>query len=382
MPGSQGTDRSIARTREWEPMPSPAVNRAGGWSALCVAPLPEAPLVSVLMANYNYSGYIGQAIESVLGQTYQNFEIVVCDDGSTDDSREVIQKYADRDPRVRLVCKENGGQASAFNAAFGKSRGEVVCLLDSDDLFETDKLRQVVDVFRADSTCGLVSHAIEMIDEQGKHLRTLTFSREGNIGLECHATLYSANLLPACSGLCFRREVLNEIFPIPEVFRIHGDSAISAPAVHLTAVRTLPVVLSQWRIHGTNNGGCGSLLPVLTVEWLEDQLSWHERAMKYVKEFVEKRGGSSWDILAFRPILEYRIALAILKGQRREAMKAAGDLVYAYKHSRAGYGWSRMAFWWATAALPNGMGSAALQSAFQGLKWLRLQKDRNRRRSV
>ena len=98
-------------------------------------PLGESPLVSVLMGNYNYGRYIGEALDSVLRQTYSNFEVIVCDDGSTDDSREVVARYCDRDTRIRMVVKENGGLASALNAAYAASRGEIICLLDADDVF-------------------------------------------------------------------------------------------------------------------------------------------------------------------------------------------------------------------------------------------------------
>ena len=76
-----------------------------------LAPLPDNPLVSVLVANYNYGQYVGEAIESVFQQTYPHFEIIVCDDGSTDDSRDVISRYQEKDPRVRLLAKANGGVA-------------------------------------------------------------------------------------------------------------------------------------------------------------------------------------------------------------------------------------------------------------------------------
>src|SRR6266852_6280716 len=83
-----------------------------------LAPLCENPLISLLTANYNYARYLGEAIESALGQTYTNFELIVCDDGSTDNSCEVAEHYVRRDPRVRLVRKQNGGQVSATNAAY------------------------------------------------------------------------------------------------------------------------------------------------------------------------------------------------------------------------------------------------------------------------
>src|ERR1700691_1036540 len=102
------------------------------------------PLVSILINNYNYGRYIREAIESALTQTYTHTEIVVVDDGSTDNSFEVAASFGNR---VRLVRKENGGQASAFNAGFAASRGEIICFLDSDDLFIPTKVGRVVEIF-------------------------------------------------------------------------------------------------------------------------------------------------------------------------------------------------------------------------------------------
>jgi len=103
-------------------------------------PLPAQPLVSILVSNYNYGRFIGDTIKSALDQTYSNIELIICDDGSTDDSVEIIERYARRDSRLQLIRKANGGQASGFNAAFAASRGEIIALLDSDDLFLPQKV--------------------------------------------------------------------------------------------------------------------------------------------------------------------------------------------------------------------------------------------------
>ena len=88
--------------------------------------------VTILINNYNYARFLPAAIDSALSQTYHPLEVVVVDDGSTDESLDIIRDYGDR---VRPVFKSNGGQASAFNAGFAASRGEVICLLDADDFF-------------------------------------------------------------------------------------------------------------------------------------------------------------------------------------------------------------------------------------------------------
>jgi len=86
----------------------------------------------LLVSNYNYARYIGSSIQSALEQTYAKIELIICDDGSTDDSVRVIEEYEHKDPRLRFIRKTNGGQASGSNAAFAASRGEIVALLDLD----------------------------------------------------------------------------------------------------------------------------------------------------------------------------------------------------------------------------------------------------------
>src|SRR6516164_7495387 len=104
------------------------------------------PLVSVIINNYNYARFLKQAIDSALNQTHSLTEVVVVDDGSSDESREIIANYGNG---IIPVLKENGGQASALNAAVLASRGEILCFLDSDDYFYPDKVAQVIEFFCA-----------------------------------------------------------------------------------------------------------------------------------------------------------------------------------------------------------------------------------------
>jgi glycosyltransferase involved in cell wall biosynthesis len=123
-------------------------------------PLPAEPLVSILISNYNYARYIGESLQSALEQTYSNIEIIVCDDGSTDESVRIIEEYQRKDPRVQLIRKANGGQASGFNAAFAASRGEILTLLDSDDLFLPHKIERIVADFQAHPDSGFGVHRV------------------------------------------------------------------------------------------------------------------------------------------------------------------------------------------------------------------------------
>src|ERR1700730_10813668 len=103
----------------------------------------RGPLVTVLIDTFNYGHFIDEAIRSVLVQDFpaEQMEIIVVDDGSTDDTRERVAQYAER---VQYFYKPNGGQASAFNFGIAKARGEYVALLDADDYWLPSKLSKVV----------------------------------------------------------------------------------------------------------------------------------------------------------------------------------------------------------------------------------------------
>src|SRR5436190_22493314 len=88
------------------------------------------PLLSIIITNYDYARWLGDSISSALRQTYRPLEVIVVDDGSTDQSRALIEQFG---KQVVGVYKSNGGQASAFNAGFARSRGDVILFLDADD---------------------------------------------------------------------------------------------------------------------------------------------------------------------------------------------------------------------------------------------------------
>src|ERR1700689_4315876 len=107
-------------------------------------PAPAAafePLVSIIVDNFNYARFIRAAIDSALAQSYAQVEVIVVDDGSTDNSRDVISSYGNR---LSAVFKPNGGHASAFNAGFRASRGSIVMFLDADDALLPTAVEEVV----------------------------------------------------------------------------------------------------------------------------------------------------------------------------------------------------------------------------------------------
>lgn len=111
------------------------------------------PRVSVIIPAYNTAAYLAETIESVLQQTYRDFEVIVVDDGSSDNTAEVARSFA---PPVTVLTKANGGPAAARNLAIQNSTGEFIAFLDSDDLWVADKLAEQVALLDAAPEIGCV----------------------------------------------------------------------------------------------------------------------------------------------------------------------------------------------------------------------------------
>ncbi len=125
------------------------------------------PAVSCLMPVYNGERYLELALDSILGQSFADFEIVAVDDGSSDSSRSILDRYARRDSRVRVIGKSNGGIVSALNFGLGHCRGKFVARMDSDDIATPDRFEVQVDVFEARPDAVAVGGFIQLIDEAG-----------------------------------------------------------------------------------------------------------------------------------------------------------------------------------------------------------------------
>jgi glycosyltransferase involved in cell wall biosynthesis len=209
------------------------------------------PLISVLINNYNYGRFLREAIDSVLNQTYTNIEVIVVDDGSADDSRAVIASYGSR---IWPIFKENGGQASAFNAGFAASKGDLICLLDSDDVWLPTKVEMAVAKANQCKDAVMIYHAYQRTDAQlrpiGKSLPRSFL--EGEVG---EKVLRSGGCwpYPPPSAFAFRRAVLACYMPIPEVpFRTCADACLAYCTPLLGRIAAIKQSLCLYRIHGSN----------------------------------------------------------------------------------------------------------------------------------
>ncbi len=212
-------------------------------------------LVSVIINNFNYERFLCAAIDSALGQTYDSVEVIVVDDGSTDQSRVTIDRYGDR---VTAVLKPNGGQSSALNAGFAQSHGDIVIFLDADDVLLPHAAQAVVEAFNAQRNVAKVQYRMAVIDRHGRPT--------GEIKPPPHIPLPAGDLrrsemnfpfdlawLPT-SGNAFSAPALRRILPIPTDYgSVGADWYLAHVAALLGQVVSLDEVCACYRVHGHNS---------------------------------------------------------------------------------------------------------------------------------
>ena len=211
------------------------------------------PHISVLIDTYNQERYIEQAIVSVLEQDFpaEEIEILVVDDGSTDRTPEIIGKFV---PRVRYLRKENGGQASAFNACIPELHGRIVSFLDGDDWWAKKKLAAVAEAFERNPEIAAVGHGYYEVRDDEPPREMFVPAKTCRLDLTSVEAARFANAgltLLGTSRLSVRREVLNRIGPVPlEV--VFFDAPIFSFALALGGAVILDRPLCYYRQHSQN----------------------------------------------------------------------------------------------------------------------------------
>lgn len=161
-------------------------------------------LVSIITATYNMAGYIGETLDAILAQDYPHFESIIIDDGSTDNTMEVLEPYL-RDPRVRVVQQANAGQTVAKNRGLAEARGEFIAFCDADDTWREDKLTMQIPHFD-DPDVGVVFSDIICVDGEGKVIDIPPMKR---VGGRVTAPLLVDNFVPFPTSVA-RASVLEE----------------------------------------------------------------------------------------------------------------------------------------------------------------------------
>lgn len=167
-----------------------------------------APTISVLMSCYNGARWLAEAIDSVLGQTLGDFEFIIVDDGSTDNSLEIIRRFATQDARIVVIIKPNTGLSDSLNVGIQHARGEWIARLDADDLCEPRRLEKQLAKTRENSRLVFIGSGLLIIDENGGALKTYRYPSRHTLLVRNLTTLQK---FPPHSSAFYRTDVVRSI---------------------------------------------------------------------------------------------------------------------------------------------------------------------------
>lgn len=200
------------------------------------------PLVTVIMPVYNAERYMEQSIESIIAQTYQKWELLIVDDGSTDSSVQIMQEYCSRDRRIQMILSTgNEGVASARNKGIQAAKGEYIAFLDSDDLWKAEKLEIQIH-YMQEHNCGFVYSAYDVIDEKNVYQKTITPYWDK----VSYKKLLNTNIIACCTAVIKSEYIKDNLMPQLK----HEDYAtwLNILKNHQLTAECVPGILASYRL--------------------------------------------------------------------------------------------------------------------------------------
>ena len=282
-----------------------------------------------------HESYIEEAILSVLNQETPADQFIIVDDGSTDGSRAIIERFRDR---ADIIYKANGGHASAVNLACSQVNGDVICFLDSDDRFASDKLSILKSAWEKNPDATMVYHQLRTIDAKSHS--------KGNPWPQILLDGQIANRIrntggwwprPTTSGLSFSKTYIDRIVPFPTGHRVWPDTYLAPPAAFSGRIVGIQRCLGDYRVHGKNTilmefppNAQGAEKKAVGRKWIEQ----FEMELKLLKDCLTRLGVNPDDVNLSKH-------MGLLSAQRN-----AGSPVSLWKHVH---------MIWTNPALPQGM---------------------------
>lgn len=205
-------------------------------------------LISVVIPTYNRAHLLASAIDSILNQTYRNLEIVIVDDGSTDNTRELVRDLTD--PRIRYIYQDNRGVAAALNTGWRAARAELIGRLDSDDLWLPTLLAKLVPFLEADASVGVVYARAQGMDEHGRPLAQLVGAPEKYPGRTLVSLLYGDFVSPM--AVLYRRSAIERIGGYDESLMANEDWDVWIRMAEQYKFVYVPQILARYRFHSHN----------------------------------------------------------------------------------------------------------------------------------
>lgn len=207
------------------------------------------PLVSVIVPTFNRAAYLAAALNSALGQTYPNCEIIVIDDGSTDNTKEVVQPYLSK---VQYVYQDNKGNAAARNTGLTRAKGKYIAFLDSDDVWLKEKCAKQVAFLEEHPDHAFVYSGTYLIDENGQEVGNRLLQEGEEPSFE---NLFTKNRIISLSVVMVRKEHLDSVGWLDENLRQSPDYDLYLRLSKKYPYRCLNELLCQYRVHESNISG-------------------------------------------------------------------------------------------------------------------------------
>lgn len=217
-------------------------------------------LVSIITPCYNGSRFISQTIESVLAQSYSKWEMIIVDDGSSDNSAEIVKEFSKKEPRIRLICQPNGGSANARNHGIREARGRYIALLDADDVWENNFLEEQLQFMKQHNTLCVYS-SYKRIDSDSKEILSPLICKKS----VTYKQMLVRNYIGCLTGL-YDSSIHGKIFLHEELKSIRDDYAYWLDIVKLSGIAYgNSKVLAQYRI--LRNSTTGKKLKLISAQF-------------------------------------------------------------------------------------------------------------------
>lgn len=256
----------------------------------------KKPLVSIITPSYNQGQFIEQTLKSVASQTYKNYEHIIIDGGSTDNTIEILKKYQEKYPKkIKWISEKDKGQSDAINKGLKMAKGEILTWLNSDDYYFPDTLEKVVDYFEENKSCFWLSGDYIVVNEKGKQIHSFVrYYKKFLRFLPFFPTIYIANFINQPSTF-FTREVFEKVGKLNIDLKYEMDYEYWLRMIKAGFKNFyINISLSYFRIHKSSKGGAD----------FEKQFN---EELEVQKKFCNNR------LITFLHILQIKIIITIYK---------------------------------------------------------------------
>jgi glycosyltransferase involved in cell wall biosynthesis len=235
------------------------------------------PEVSVVIPSYNHAAFIAEAVESVLRQTHRDLELIVVDDGSSDNSLEVLAGFSDS--RMVVFSQANQGAHAAINRGLREARGDYLAILNSDDAFHPERLEKILQALKTQPRAGLAGSYIQIVDSQGNSLGVKHGyldcppwllehpERSSRAGDDLHAALLTENFWSTTSNYVFPRQLYQQVGEFLPLRYAH-DWDFALRLAHLAPSILLPEPLVRYRVHASNTIRENQVAMIFEICWI------------------------------------------------------------------------------------------------------------------